>query len=118
MEMSLAHGHSQAQVAADKAESLSDGWIMQAVEGLRAYAEKTPGLFTIEYARSHLPPVPEGADSRAWGAVTRIAMRYGYIEQTAYFAPASSSNGSPKRLYRRPSWLDTFATTSDSAKAG
>lgn len=107
---SLERGHAAAEMAADKADCLDDGWSTRALEWLRVYAATAqlptgePDPFTIEQARAWIGEVaalPDGADARAWGAVTRRAVRLGYIEPTGGYAPAASSHGSPKRLYRR-----------------
>lgn len=100
---SLERGHAAAEMAADKADRLDEGWSRRVIEDLRRFARTAAGEFTIEAARLHCTPAPEGADARAWGAVTRRAVRLGYIEATGGYAPAASSHGSPKRLYRRGS---------------
>lgn len=98
--------------AAALAERLDEGWSERALEWLRVYAATAQlptgelEAFTIEQARAWIgecAALPDGADARAWGAVTRRAVRLGYIEATGGYAPAASSHGSPKRLYRRGS---------------
>lgn len=88
--------------SAERAERCAPFWPGLAVEALRHYALTTDKPFTIEAARAYfaatLNPPP---DERAWGAVTRIARQRGVIEHTGDYAPAASSNGSPKPLYRR-----------------
>lgn len=93
-------GTQAAQAAADRAERLGPGWIETAIDEVRAFAQRFSGPFTIERARLHCSPLPDGADARAWGAITQAAMRRGFIEKTGEYAPAASSNGSPKPLYR------------------
>ena len=93
-------GMQAAHAAADRAERLDPGWIANAVDEVRAFAQRFAGPFTIEQARLHCSPLPKGADARAWGAITQAAMRRGYIEKTGEYAPVASSNGSPKPLYR------------------
>jgi hypothetical protein len=87
--------------AAARAERTEPGWVDRAVEAVRDFA-KGPGpfAFTIEEARARFK-APEGTDLRAWGQVTRRAVALGIIEWSGDFAPAVSSNGSPKRLYRK-----------------
>lgn len=91
--------------AAEHAERESDGWIERAVTVLRTAAQvaKPEDEFTIEQLRadgwSRL--LPEPPDLRAWGSATQIAARRGFIEKTGGYAPATSSNGSPKPLYRK-----------------
>lgn len=86
--------------AADKAERLDVGWINQATDALIKFYRDNPGEHMIEQARIDCPPLPDGADARAWGYITRRALRLGFIEKTGRFAPAKTSNGSPKPLYR------------------
>ena len=93
-------GHQGARIAADKADSLAPGWVVAAAHQIFIYAVQATEPFTIEQAREHCMPTPEGADARSWGHVTRLAVRRGWIEPTGAYAPAASSNGSPKRLYR------------------
>ena len=90
------------QRAADRAERLDQGWIAMAAEDLRRFfAERREERATIDKARRHCRPVPDGADGRAWGCVTRRAERLGYIERVpGMYAPADSSNGSPKPVYK------------------
>jgi len=100
MEIALDRGHSAARAAADKAEDCAPGWIDIAARQLLSYALRAAEPFTIEQARRECMETPEGADARSWGHVTRLAVRMGWIEATGGYAPAVSSNGSPKRLYR------------------
>ena len=90
------------QRAADRAERLDEGWICAAAEDLRRFfAGRHGARATIDQARRHCRPVPDGADGRAWGCVTRRAQRLGYIERVpGVYAPADSSNGSPKPVYQ------------------
>lgn len=93
--------------SADRAERAEPGWIETATEALRRLALVTEPdvLFTIEQARTVIAEAGEltqPPNLRAWGQVTRRARRLGYIEQVpGRFAPAASSNCSPKPLYRR-----------------
>jgi hypothetical protein len=100
MEIALDRGHSAARAAADKAEKVDPGWTDIAARQVLSFALRTPYPFTIEQARRECMETPEGADARSWGHVTRLAVRMGWIEPTGGYAPAVSSNGSPKRLYR------------------
>lgn len=100
LEISLDRGHSAARAAADKADEIAPGWMETAAQQLFMYAVRSREPFTIEQARQECMPTPEGADARSWGHVTRLAVRRGWIEVTGGYAPAASSNGSPKRLYR------------------
>jgi len=101
LDTSRVRGDAGADRAASKAERTQPGWIDRAAEAVRGFAsEQGPLSFTIEEAREGFQ-APEGVDLRAWGNVTRRAIRLGYIEPTGDYAPAASSNNSPKRLYRR-----------------
>lgn len=86
--------------AAAKAHRLDCTWTDQALDDLRRYAMTAAPGWTIEQARAHCAPVPEGADLRAWGSVTQRAIRAGWIEPTGEYAPATSSHGAPKPRYR------------------
>ena len=56
--------------------------------------------FLMEDAReASIGRVPSPDEPRAWGAVGPYAARKGWIEKVAY-APARSSNGSPKWTWR------------------
>jgi len=100
IEIALDRGHSAARAAADKAESSAPGWIDIAARQVLSYALRARFPFTIEQARAECMETPPGADARSWGHVTRLAVRNGWIEPTGQYAPAASSNGAPKRLYR------------------
>lgn len=86
-----------------QASALDPTWPERAFAALREYARtaaKARRLFTIEMARSKCPAPPDGADLRAWGAITTRALREGVIERTGQFA--SAANGSRRVLYRSP----------------
>jgi len=100
LELGLERGHEAAQAAAEKADEIEPGWIETAASQLYSYALSNPNSFTIDRARKECMPTPEGADARSWGHVTRLAVKRGWIEPTGGYAPAASSNGTPKRLYR------------------
>lgn len=93
-----------AERAAGRAERRVPGWIDSTVEALRALVKirSASNAFTIEQARVALEKsITAPPDGRAWGHVTRRAVALGIIEPTGGYAPAASSNGSPKRLYRK-----------------
>lgn len=101
LDLSRMRGDVGAERAASRAERTQPGWIDRAAEAVRGFAVGSgPFAFTIEEARASFQ-APEGVDLRAWGHVTRRAVQLGYIEPTGDYAPAASSNGSPKRLYRK-----------------
>lgn len=89
--------------AAEHAEADSPGWGERALSAAVRAMSMQSGNFTMEHIRyvAHfyiglgMPP-----DLRAWGAVTQKLIRAGVIERVGY-APAASSHGSPKPLYRR-----------------
>lgn len=89
--------------AAQATERNVPGWCDKAVERLRAFAAAQDGMFTIELARAAISAdMPPPNDLRTWGAVTRMARQRLYIEAVHNAqAPAESSNGSLKPLYRR-----------------
>ena len=91
---------------ADKAERERPGWCEDAAEALRTFAKAQGGVFTIEHARLAIVAaglIDKPHDARAFGKATRMALDRGYIEVVkGAFFPAASSNGSPKRVYRRP----------------
>jgi hypothetical protein len=89
--------------AADHAERETPGWGHGALAFLRGFAAGATGPFLAEdvaaaYIDRGLPPPPDG---RAWGSVFQRAARRGVIRRIGY-APARSSNGSPKPLWARP----------------
>lgn len=85
---------------AAKTERKNAVWVEQAVAALGAFARSTQSGFTIEQARAAIQSaLPKPHDLRAWGQVTRMARSKGVIVQYGH-APAASSNGSPKPLYR------------------
>lgn len=111
LSLELAHRRADTGIerAADRAERASPGWIDQAAEKLRdamllLHNTRLAEQATIETLRTwavmgglQAPP-----DARAWGHVTRLAVRLGYLERIpGAYAPAASSNGSPKPLYRK-----------------
>lgn len=100
IEIALDRGHSAARAAADKAEQCAPGWLDIAARQVLQFALRSSEPFTIEQARAECMETPDGADARSWGHVTRLAVRNGWIEPTGGYAPAASSNGAPKRLYR------------------
>lgn len=100
IEFALDRGHSAARAAADKADEVAPGWTHAAAIEVLEFAMRATEPFTIEQARAFCMPAPEGADARSWGHVTRLAVKNGWIEATGGYAPAASSNGAPKRLYR------------------
>lgn len=87
--------------SAGHADRVHAGWVKEAAEALRVASAVQPQPFTVEQLRAVCGFLPEPPDLRAWGAATRKATRLGYIVRTSQFAPAASSNNSPKPLYVR-----------------
>jgi hypothetical protein len=88
-------GHSAARAAADRASRLDSDWKRAAVEAVKDHATRNREMLA-EHVRI---VIPEGADRRAVGHVFREAQRLGYVRADGY-APAASSNGSPKCRWR------------------
>jgi hypothetical protein len=82
--------------AGERADRASDGWTEKAATYLGIYSGFGRKPFLIEEAAAKYPHTPP--DGRAWGAATRLASRRGWIRRVGY-APAASSNGSPKCLW-------------------
>lgn len=87
----------------DHAEQDEPGWAEHCFALLRQYACLQAEPWTCEtfrawaYARGLSKPDEE----RAFGPITQKAIRKGVIVRVGY-APAASSNGSPKPQYARP----------------
>lgn len=91
------------QRAAEAAERLTPNWTEIACDAVRAWVRERSSVFTMEHARLAVEKsIEPPSDLRAWGHVTRMAVKRGYIEQVpgSYFR-AASSNGSPKPVYRK-----------------
>lgn len=85
-----------------KADWLQDGWRASAYDWLRRWLlVKNGKLFLtedfVQFAESQGLAKPH--DGRAYGAVIQRAARYGLIRKMGY-APANSSNCSPKCLWQ------------------
>ena len=88
-------GMARVQRAADDAVA---SWTERAAAYLRDYARTTHGQpFLVEDAAevSRLPAPP---NAKAWGPAAQLAARMGWIRRAGY-APARSSNRSPKCLW-------------------
>lgn len=86
--------------AQEHAEADQPGWTEAAATFLRDYAQTVAGPFMVEQARiasKHRVAIPENA--KAWGPAAVLAVKRGWIVKAGY-GPASSSNGSPKTLFR------------------
>lgn len=90
------------QRAADATEAREPGWTELATEALRSFALAQSQPFAIEAARVQIARgLPPAKDLRSWGAVTRLAVRMGFIEWSGGYAAVASSNLSPKKTYCR-----------------
>lgn len=87
--------------SADHAERVADGWKARARGYLLEFLATNPGEFLGEQMRefAELRGMDFPPDGRAWGAVLQSAARAGLIVKRGY-APARSSNLSPKVLWR------------------
>lgn len=78
-------------------------WVRTSAEYLRWYATRVAHgqPFLLEDARevSSIHGIEHPANERAWGAAVRHAAACGWIVKNGY-APARSSNGSPKCLWK------------------
>lgn len=79
------------------ADRVEDGWRYQALALLTAFANEVGRPFVVEEARAYAEQrgLPDPPDARAYGSVVRLARAKGRIKRVGY-APAASSNGSPK----------------------
>lgn len=99
MEAARQRGTAGMNRAATRTEKKIDGWVAMAIERVREYAKKAPGVFTIEQARDSFITLPAPCDLRSWGSVTRYAKNRKIIVPVGY-QPAASSHGSAKPAYR------------------
>lgn len=90
------------QRSADSANRRHKGWTGLAIEMIRKHARPSHTRpFTIEEIRKLISPqIPQPKDQRAWGFVTQLALKHGYLVRVdGKFKAASSSNGGMKQLY-------------------
>lgn len=90
--------------ATERNERKNGGWGTLALAAVVEYIKGLPpkATFTMEDVRLGVEDkLAAPTDRRAWGSVTQTAIRSLYIEATGLFAPAVSSNASPKPLYRK-----------------
>lgn len=76
-----------------------DGWSDLALERIVEYAASHETFLMEEVRRSLPEDFPEPSDARAWGVVTRKAVKDKIISRTENYAPARSSNLSPKPVW-------------------
>lgn len=93
------------QRAAERAEREQPGWEELAIEAVRQCVLAMPAgtEFIIENVRARLDGIlPPPTELRAWGSATRALRRLNIIERVpGKVAPAMSSNGTEKPVYRR-----------------
>lgn len=81
--------------AGDRWKRLARGYLVEYLAGRRIGDD-----FLAEHVRDFAAGLESPPDGRAWGHVMRAASREGLIRNVGY-APARSSNLSPKVLWRR-----------------
>jgi hypothetical protein len=104
MDVARQRGERGMEQAADHADRVHRDWQGKALAKCLSHIQTLPRdhKFIIEDVRLAVAgDLPEPPDQRAWGAVTQTAIRRLYIVKTGEYAPAKSSNASPKPLYRR-----------------
>ena len=105
LDFTAARGRRDAGMASSLAHALSDcpTWAEQAFRLLVQYVSEHTHPFTIEHFRpwAYMHGLPRPVEERAFGGVTCKALKAGVIVKVGY-APAASSNNSPKALYARP----------------
>lgn len=81
------------------------GWSALAVEAIRIFILTTAPRerFTFEALRLKVEAgLPAPSDLRAWGNIPRMCVAAGILAKVkGKYAPALSSNGSPKQVYER-----------------
>lgn len=98
-------GHRMAQAAAARTERKVDAlWVETALTLLAAWVRNIPDRvneeFTMEMARRGIAGrLAEPTDLRAWGHVTKAAVKRKIITPTGRAAPAISSHGTLKPTY-------------------
>ena len=99
-----AAGREGMQRAHEHAEADMPGWTELAIEAVRQCVQALPpgSEFIIENIRARLDGIlPEPDELRGWGTVTRRCIKLNIIERLeGRSAPAITSNGSDKPLYR------------------
>lgn len=77
------------------AEEVVCDWTATALQHLRAWAPGRAAFLAEDFRDAMAGVLPEPPDGRAWGAVFQQAAREHVVRRAGY-APAKSSNGSPK----------------------
>lgn len=104
MAAALAARDAGMQSSAEHADDVIPGWQDRAVTACISAIDRQTGHFTMEHIRAVATwclDLPQPPELRAWGSLTIRLIREGIIEKTGQYAPAASSHGSAKPLYRR-----------------
>ena len=108
MALTLAEARYRGEIGMQRAASANDRhtpqWSEGAMAALLRHVQTIPhtASFIAEDIRLAVESkLPKPKDNRVWGSLTKSAAAKGYIVATGDYAPAKSSNASPKRLYRR-----------------
>ena len=91
-------GKTGSRRASERADRASEGWTEKAAACLHRWAADNERFLIEDVSRSGMTSSPP--DPRAWGHATRLAVKRGWIKKVGY-APAESSNGSPKCLWAK-----------------
>lgn len=87
-----------ADIAADKADSIADGWKLSALESVRRYALDHGDSFVVDAVGL---AVPDGADPRAVGHIMLTARRRGWIVSCGYSRTSKvSGHAGPRALWK------------------
>jgi len=97
LSMARDRGQTGSRRAGERADRASEGWTERAAYAIWEHAG-CGERFLIEDVAFGYPWTPP--DPRAWGHATRLAVKRGWIKKVGY-APAASSNGSPKCLWAK-----------------
>lgn len=92
-------GHDKAQLAADRVERNDPDWKAGALQFVKHWSRKRTFLAEEALAAYRNAGGRIAGDARAWGWVFVVGQKEGWL-QGAGFAPAVTSNGSPKTLWR------------------
>lgn len=93
---------------AASANSAIDGWTDIALEKVVSYAQGHESFLMEDVRAALTEDFPGPPDARAWGSVTRRAIKEGLIIKDGY-APARSSNLSPKPVWKSLVFKDAAA---------
>jgi hypothetical protein len=91
-------GKTGSRRAGERADRASEGWTEEAAYCLWRWACDNERFLVEDVSQTAMIRPPP--DPRAWGHATRLAVKLGWIKKVGY-APAASSNGSPKCLWAK-----------------